>query len=147
MCLTKALGPIGQGPHPVDGHSRTHAWSLPSRYRLPRLPLEACQPGAGGLLVRRQQRRYGPFTQAGISFGACVGVTAVALVFACFAALLAAGLISPASASDPPNPGDGWAAAGFFVVIAASFAVTAVITTRRQLQEHPPPAQQPTEAG
>jgi hypothetical protein len=74
-------------------------------------------------------------------------VTAVALVFACFAALLAAGLISPASASDPPNPGDGWAAAGFFVVIAASFAVAAVITARRQLQEHPPPAQQPTKTG
>jgi anti-sigma factor RsiW len=112
-----------------------------------RATLEAHNGELLTLLVRRQQRRFGPFTQAGVSFGALAGVAAVALVFACFSALLAAGVIPSSSASDPPDPGDGWAAAVFFVVMAASFAVAAVIAARRQLREHPPPAQQPTEAG
>ena len=60
-----------------------------------------------GLLVRRQQRRFGPFTQAGVSFGALAGVATVALAFAGFAAVLATGVLPSASAAatSPPDPG------------------------------------------
>jgi hypothetical protein len=110
-----------------------------------RAALEAHNGELLDLLVRRQQRRFGPFTQAGVSFGAYAGVAAVALMFGCFGVLLAAGVIP--SASDPPDPGDGWAGAGFFLVLAAGFAVAAVRAARRQLREHPPVAKQPTETG
>jgi hypothetical protein len=101
------------------------------------------------LLVRRQQRRFGPFTQAGVSFGALAGVAVMTLVFACFSVLLAFGAFPSASAaaSEPPDSGDQWAAAGFFLFLAGSCTVAAIRTARRQLKEHPPPAQQPTEAG
>jgi hypothetical protein len=112
-----------------------------------RAVLEAQNGELLDLLVRRQQRRFGPFTQAGVSFGACAGLASVALVMAGGSALLASGVIPSASASSPPTPGDQWAAAGFFLVMAAGFAVAAVIAARRQLREHPPPAPQPTEAG
>ena len=86
------------------------AWTRTSRLRkdihanldlLGRLPadhpnraaLEAKNGELLEVLVRRQQRRFGPFTPAGVSFGVCAGVAIVALVFACFSALLAAGVI------------------------------------------------------
>jgi hypothetical protein len=112
-----------------------------------RAMLEANNGELLGLLVRRQQRRYGPFTQAGVSFGACAGVAAVALVFAGLSALLASGVLPSNSASDPPDPGDMWFGAVFFLVMAAAFVVAGVIAARRQLREHPTPAQQPAEAG
>jgi hypothetical protein len=86
-------------------------------------------------LVRRQQRRYGPFTQAGVSLGAYTGVAAVSLAFAFFGVLLATGVIP--SASDPPDSEDGWAGAVFFLVMAAGFTVAAVRAVRRQLREYP----------
>ena len=64
------------------------------------------------MLARRQQRRYGPFTQAGFSFGAYAGVAAVSLAFAFFGVLLATAVIPSTSAADPPDPGDGSAGAG-----------------------------------
>jgi hypothetical protein len=112
-----------------------------------RAMLEANNGELLSLLVRRQQRRYGPFTQAGISLGALVGVAGVALVLAFFSALFAAGVISSTSASDPPDPGNLWTAAVFFLAMAAGCFVFVVIAARRQLREHPPAAQQPTEAG
>ena len=108
-----------------------------------RMALEAHNGELLDLLVRRQQRRFGPFTQAGVSFGAYAGVAAMALMFACFGVLLASGVIP--SASDPPDPGDGWAGAGFFLVLAAIFVMAAVRAARRQLRECPPVAQQPIE--
>ena len=97
------------------------------------------------MLDRRQQRRFGPFTQAGVSFGVLAGV-AVALMFAFALALVAAGVI-PSAPSDPPTPGDQWAAAGLLLVIAGGCTVGAFWAAHRQLKDHPPPAQQPTEAG
>ena len=99
-----------------------------------------------GVLDRRQQRRYGPFTPAGVSLGVCAGVAIVALVFAGFSALLAAGIIPSTAASDPPTTGDQWAAAVVFLVMTAGFAVAVVMAARRQLREHPTPAHQPAEA-
>ena len=84
-------------------------------------------------LVRRQQRCYGPFTQPGVSLGAYNGVAAVSLAFAFFAVLLATGVIPSASASDPPDSGDGWAGAVFFLVMAAGFTVAAVRAVRPDL--------------
>ena len=112
-----------------------------------RAALEAKNGELVGVLTRRQQRRYGPFTQAGFSLGAYAGVAAVALAFAFFGVLLAIGVIPSTSASDAPNPGDGWAGAVFFLVIAAGCTVAAGRAVRRQLREHLEPAQQPTEAG
>jgi hypothetical protein len=112
-----------------------------------RAALEAKNGELVGVLARRQQRRYGPFTPAGVSFGVCAGVVIVALVFAGFSALLAARVIPSTPASDPPTTGDQWAAAVVFLVMAAGFAVAGVMAARRQLREHPTPAQQPAEAG
>ena len=110
-----------------------------------RATLEARNGELLDLLDRRQQRRFGPFTQAGVSFGVLAGV-AVALMFAFALALVAAGVI-PSAPSDPPAPGDQWAAAGLLLVIAGGCTVGAFWAAHRQLKEHPPPAQQPTEAG
>jgi hypothetical protein len=114
-----------------------------------RAALEAHNGELLTLLIRRQQRRFGPFTQAGVSFGAHAGVASVALLFACFSALLATGTIpsTSASAPNPPDPGNLWAAAAFFLVMAVGFVLSAVRVARRQLREHPPPGQQPSEAG
>jgi hypothetical protein len=112
-----------------------------------RAALEAKNGELVGVLARRQQRRYGPLTPAGVSFGVCAGVAIVALVFAGFSALLAARVIPSTPAMDPPTTGDQWAAAVVFLVMAAGFAVAGVMAARRQLREHPTPAQQPAEAG
>jgi hypothetical protein len=112
-----------------------------------RATLEAHNGELLGLLVRRQQRRYEPFTQAGVSLGALAGVAAVAFVFACGSALLATGVLPLSSPSDPQTPGDQWAAVVFFLIMAVTFAGGAVIAARRPLREHPPPVQQPAEAG
>jgi TRAP-type C4-dicarboxylate transport system permease small subunit len=100
-----------------------------------------------GVLTRRQQRHDGPFTQAGFPLGDYAGVAAMSLAFAFFGVLLAIGVIPSTSASDAPDPGDGWAGAVFFLVIAAGCTVAAGRAVRRQLREHLEPAQQPTEAG
>jgi hypothetical protein len=89
------------------------------------------------LLVRRQQRRFGPFTQAGVSFGVLAGITIVALILACGSALLAVGVLPSAAAADPPTPGDQWAAVGFLLTVAGGCAAAAAIAARRQLREHP----------
>jgi hypothetical protein len=109
-----------------------------------RAALEAHNGELLELLVRRQQRRFGPFTQAGVSFGACAGAAAVALAIAFFGLLMATGVIPPSS--DPPDPGDGWAGAAFFLLMAAGFAVAAARAARRQLREHPT-STQPSDAG
>ena len=111
-----------------------------------RAELEAKNGELVGVLARRQRRRYGPFTQAGVSFGVLAGVAVVALVFAFGVALVAAGVI-PSTPSDPPTPGDQWTAAGLLLVIAGGCTVGAFWAARRQLKEHPPPAQKPAEAG
>jgi hypothetical protein len=101
-----------------------------------RAMLEASNGDLLSLLIRRQ-RRYGPFTPAGVSFGAFLGVAAVALVFALGSTLLAAGVLPSTSASDPPTHEDQWYAAAFFLVMAVCSAVGAVKAARRQLREHP----------
>jgi hypothetical protein len=130
------------------------AWTRTSRLRrtidanlalLDRLPadhpnrptLEAHNGELLDLLVRRQQRRFGPFTQAGVSFGVLAGVTIVALILACGSALLAVGVLPSAAAADPPTSGDQWAAVGFLLIVAGGYAAAAVIAARRQLREHP----------
>ena len=112
-----------------------------------RATLEARNGGLLDLLDRRQQRRFGPFTQAGVSFGVLTSMAVLALMFAFGLALIAAGVI-PSAPSDPPTPGDQWAAAGFLLVIAVGCIGGAFWAAHRQLKEHPPPAQQqPAEAG
>jgi hypothetical protein len=68
-----------------------------------RAGLEAKNGELVGVLTRRQQRRYGPFTQAGFSLGAYAGVAAVSLAFAGFSALLAAGIL-PSKAARTRRP-------------------------------------------
>ena len=54
-----------------------------------RAELEAKNGELVGVLARRQQRRYGPFTQAGFSLGILAGLAGLAVAFAGFSALLA----------------------------------------------------------
>jgi hypothetical protein len=112
-----------------------------------RAALEANNGELLSLLVRRQQRRFGPFTQAGASFGALANVASVALVLACVSALLAVGAIPLAAASAPSISGNQWAVVAFLLIVAAGCAAAEAITIQRRLQEHRPSAQQPTEAG
>jgi hypothetical protein len=91
------------------------------------------------LLVRRQERRFGPFTQAGFSVGALTGVAAVALAFAGYGALMALGFVP--STSEPPDSRDGWAGMVFFLLVAGGCMVAVLWSARRQLKEHPPPAE------
>jgi hypothetical protein len=99
------------------------------------------------VLIRRQRLRFGPFTQAGFSLGAIAGLASVALAFAGFGALMAAGVVPSASASDPMTTGKAWAGAAFFLAVGGSLGVWAARIARRQLREHPSPAKQPAEAG
>jgi hypothetical protein len=56
-------------------------------------------------LVRRQQRRYEPFTQAGVSLGPSPAWPPLAFVFACGSALLAIGVLPSSSPSNPQTSG------------------------------------------
>jgi hypothetical protein len=112
-----------------------------------RAGLEAKNGELVGVLACRQQRRYGPFTQAGFSLGAYAGVAAVSLAFAGFSALLAAGILPSKAASDSPTSEDYWFSAVFFLFLAGVCGSLAAWSARRQLREHPTPAQQPAEAG
>ena len=91
------------------------------------------------LLVRRQERRFGLFTQAGFSVGALTGVAAVALAFAGYGALMALGFVP--STSEPPDSRDGWAGMVFFLLVAGGCMVAVLWSARRQLKEHPPTAE------
>jgi hypothetical protein len=131
---------------------RTIDATISLRDRLPaddlsRAMLEANLRELVEVLVRRQRLRFGPFTQAGFSLGAIAGLASVALAFAGFGALMAAGVVPPASVSDPMTTGEAWAGAAFFLAVGGALGVWAARIARRQLREHPPPAKQPAEAG
>jgi hypothetical protein len=118
-----------------------------------RAALEAHNGELLAVLARRQRSRFGPFVQAGVSFGAVTVTAFYALMMAAVAALLAAGIV-PAD-PDPtsePTPGDRWAVVWFLGLVAAGLIGWAVWIARRQFREHPPPplpteAPQPTETG
>jgi hypothetical protein len=129
---------------------RTIDATISPRDRLPaddpsRVMLEANLRELVEVLVRRQRLRFGPFTQAGFSLGAIAGLASVALAFAGFGALMAAGVVP--SASDPMATGEAWAGAAFFLAVGGALGVWAARIARRQLREHPPPAKQSAEAG
>ena len=105
-----------------------------------RAALEAKNGELVGVLARRQQRRYGPFTPAGVSFGIYTGLAIVALVFAGATALIAAGVL-PATRVGPGDPWGPVGRSGVPPLCAAGLAVFAVWSARRQLREHPPPAE------
>jgi hypothetical protein len=100
-----------------------------------------------GVLARRQRRRYGPFTQAGFSLGVLAGLAGLAVAFAGFSALLAAGVLPSKAASDPQTSEDYWFSVAFFLFFAGLCGSFAACSARRQRREHPEPAQQLTEAG
>jgi hypothetical protein len=112
-----------------------------------RAKLEVKNGGLVGVLARRQRRRYGPFTQAGFSLGVLAGLAGLAVAFAGFSALLAAGVLPSKAASDPPTSEDYWFSVAFFLFFAGLCGSFAAWSARRQRREHSEPAQQPTEAG
>ena len=64
-----------------------------------------------GVLARRQRRRYGPFTQAGFSLGVLAGLAGLAVAFAGFSTLLAAGSCPrrrPRTRRPPRTTGSAW---------------------------------------
>ena len=148
------LGALFAGQVAVTRTGRLRKDILKNLDLLDRLPaehpnravLEAKNGELVGVLARRQRRRYGPFTQAGVSLGIIAAIAALALVFGVFTALIAAGFL-PSEPDPEPTSGDQWVAAAFFLVMAGGFGLWAVLSARRQLREHSAPAQQPTEAG
>jgi hypothetical protein len=152
---TVALGAILAGQVALTRTGRLRRAITANLDLLDRLPadhpnramLEAHNGDLLAVLARRQRSRFGPFTQAGMAFGA-VTVTAIyALVLAGFAALMAAEIIpldpDPTSA---PTPGEQWPVMWFFLAATAGLTVWVVWIVRRQLREHPePPA--PTRTG
>jgi hypothetical protein len=93
-----------------------------------------------GVLARRQRRRYGPFTQAGFSLGVLAGLAGLAVAFAGFSMLLAAGVLPSKAASDPPTSEDYWFSVVFFLFFAGLCGSFAAWSARRQRREHPEPA-------
>jgi hypothetical protein len=85
--------------------------------------------------------------QAGFSLGVLAGLAGLAVAFAGFSALLAAGVLPSKAAADPPTSEDYWFSVAFFLFFAASLRLVCAWSARRQRREHPEPAQQPTEAG
>jgi hypothetical protein len=79
--------------------------------------------------------------QAGFSLGVLAGLAGLAVAFAGFSALLAAGVLPSKAAADY------WFSVAFFLFPAGLCGPFAAWSARRQRREHPEPAPQPTEAG
>jgi hypothetical protein len=87
------------------------------------------------LLIRRQRRRFEPFTRAGISFGANATAAVVALGATAGMALQAAGVWQ--AGSNPMTHGELWAGVGFYASVSGVFASFAFRAWLRQRREHP----------
>jgi hypothetical protein len=116
-----------------------------------RATLEAHNGELVELLVRRQRRRFEPFTRAGISFGANATVALMLSAVVTVLVLQAIGIWR--LGSEPLTRGESWAAAGFYGAVGFCFAGFAFRAWRRQQQEHPaaprfpPEGQDPREVG
>ena len=86
------------------------------------------------LLVRRQRRRFEPFTRAGISFGANATAAVVALGATAGMALQAGGMASGLDRDDPRRAAGRMA---FYASISGVFAGFAFRAWLRQRREHP----------
>jgi hypothetical protein len=151
---TVALGALLAGQIAVTRTGRLRRAITANLDLLDRLPaehphratLEAHNGELLTVLARRQRGRFGPFVQAGVSFGAVAVSAFYSLMMAGFAALLAVEII-PSDPTSTPSPEEQWPVVWFLLAAAAGLIGWAVWIARRQLREHPPPpAQQSTEA-
>jgi hypothetical protein len=100
-----------------------------------RAPLEAHIGELVDVLIRRQRRRFEPFTRAGMSFGANLTAALLLLVMTASLALEEIGVLH--MASEPPPPRERWTFIGFYTAVGLCFAVFAFRAWRRQRWEHP----------
>jgi hypothetical protein len=87
------------------------------------------------VLIRRQRRRFEPFTRAGVSFGA--NLTAALLVLGMTGSLALEEIGVLHIASEPPPPRERWTFIGFYTAVALCLAFFAFRAWRRQRWEHP----------
>ena len=98
------------------------------------------------VLVRRQRRRFEPFTRAGVWFGMNLAAAGIALTAVSSTMLQATGIWRTESAEQLAF-GDHWVGVGFYSALTFLSGLLAYQAVHRRRREHPPSAQQPTEAG
>jgi hypothetical protein len=99
-----------------------------------RAALEAHNGELVEMLVRRQRRRFEPFTRAGVSFGANITLAVLMVVAVCGMALQAAGVWH---SSGSLTRGELWGGASFYGALGICFAGFAFKAWRQQQREHP----------
>jgi hypothetical protein len=96
------------------------------------------------VLVRRQRRRFEPFTRAGVSFGANATAALMLLGATSSLALEEIGILH--AASEPRPPREKWTFIGFYTAVGLCLAFFAFRAWRRGQREHPAQPQ-PTQDG
>jgi hypothetical protein len=87
------------------------------------------------VLVRRQRRRFEPFTRAGVSFG--VNLTGAVVLLGGMGGLALEEIGVVHSTSEPKSPREMWAFIGFYTAVGLCLAFFAFRAWRRQRREHP----------
>jgi hypothetical protein len=87
------------------------------------------------VLVRRQRRRFEPFTRAGVSFGA--NATAALMLLGAMGGLTLEQIGVLHAASEPMPPEDQWRFIGFYTAVGLCLAFFAFRAWRRGQREHP----------
>ena len=88
------------------------------------------------VLIRRQRRRFEPFTRAGVWFG--VNLTAALFLLGGMSGLALEEIGGrPAASEPPPPPRERWAFIGFYTAVGLCLAFFAFRAWRRQRREQP----------
>jgi hypothetical protein len=87
------------------------------------------------VLIRRQRRRFEPFTRAGVSFGANLTAALWLLGMTSSLALEEIGVLH--MPSGPPPPRERWTFIGFYTAVGLCLTFFAFRAWRRQRWEHP----------
>jgi hypothetical protein len=87
------------------------------------------------ILVRRQRRRFEPFTRAGVSFGANLTAALFLLGGVGGLALEEIGVLH--ATSEPMPPQEKWTFIGFYAAVGLCLAFFVFRAWRRQQREHP----------
>jgi hypothetical protein len=87
------------------------------------------------VLIRRQRRRFEPFTRAGVWFG--VNITAALFLLGGMSGLALEEIGVLHAASEPPPPRERWTFIGFYTAVGLCLAFFAFRAWRRQRREQP----------
>lgn len=100
-----------------------------------RATLEAHVGELVDVLVRRQHRRFEPFTRAGVSFG--INLTAAVILLGGMGGLALEQIGVVHATSEPKSPREMWAFIGFYTAVGLCMAFFAFRAWLRQRREHP----------